>query len=84
MSVGEILHRTYVQLIMLHQKETTMRKDYFEQLHREEQRRHEWHVLDMALSNPQTYRPAPMSAIRATLGQWLIQAGTVLAGKPAV
>ncbi len=61
-----------------------MRKDYFEQLHREEQRRHEWHVLDMALYTAQPHGPAPMSAIRATLGQWLIQAGTALVGKPAV
>ncbi|NJL04009.1 MAG: hypothetical protein HC911_03640 [Chloroflexaceae bacterium] len=61
-----------------------MRKDYFEQLHREEQRRHEWYVLDMALYTAHPRGPAPMRAIRATLGQWLIQAGTALAGKPAV
>ena len=60
-----------------------MRKDYFEQLHREEQRRHEWHILDMALYTAQT-GPTPVGVIRATLGQWLIQAGTALAGKPAV
>lgn len=56
-----------------------MHYDYFERLHREEQRQRDNRMLEAALRTAQ--RSTPTYKVRIALGSLLVQAGTAIAGK---
>ncbi len=56
-----------------------MYNDYFERLHREEQRQRECQMLDAALRTAQSNTPT--RKVRTAVGGLLRQAGTALSGK---